>query len=328
MIAFVGFGLFAVLVLYAVLGGADFGGGIWDLLAGTNERARRERALIERSMGPVWEANHVWLIFAAVILWTGFPRAFAPIMSGLWVPLTVAVLGIVVRGAAFAFRHSAHFYSEQRAFGAAFALASPLTPFALGCVAGCVASGRVPGLTPGLGPVEAVLHPLPLLAGVFAVLLCAHLGAVFLMCDAESSGAPELALGFRKRSIFTAVLTGSAATAAFPLYAEYAPLFHEQLSARALPVYVCASLCGLVTLNLLFTRHAQWARWSAAACVAVLVGSWGLAHDPWIVPGVLSLRASAANEATMQLLGWVVVAAVVLLGPALALMLRTFRAQR
>lgn len=327
MIAMVGAGLFVVLTLYAVLGGADFGGGIWDLVAGTSERSRRERALIERSMGPVWEANHVWLIFAAVIFWTGFPRAFAPIMAGLWLPLTVAAVGMLVRGAAFAFRHSAHFYAEQRAFGAAFALASPLTPFALGCVAGCVATGRVPGLTP-LGPLEAVLHPLPLLAGGFAVLLCAHLAAVFLMVDAERGGDPELALRFRQRSLVTAILLGLASAAAFPLYAEHAPLFHEQLARGSLPVVLAASACGLLTLNLLFTRHARFARWSAAASAGVLIGGWGLAHDPWLIPGLLSLRASAANPATLQVLLWVMLAALLLLGPALFLLLRTFRHTR
>ncbi len=324
MMEFVALGIFVVLSFHAVLGGADFGAGMWQMFSRGGERGRNERALIARSMGPVWEANHVWLILAAVLLWTGFPRAFAPVISGLWIAFGVAGIGLVFRGAAFAFRHASHHDTEQRWHGHMFAWSSPLAPFALGAVAGCVASGRVPGLAP-ISPLEALLHPLPLLSGAFAVLLALHTSAVFLTNDAESAGEPELALRFRRRGIVTALLVGGAAAVAFPLYAEAAPGFHARLVERALPVYLAASIAGLATLQLLFTRFAALARWSAALMNGILVLGWGLAHAPDVIPGRLTLAEAAASPGTLRVLALVLVLALLILAPALCLLFRTFR---
>src|SRR5919106_4188049 len=136
--------LLIAIAAYAVLGGADFGAGFWDLTAGGTERAARMRCLINGSMGPVWEANHVWLILILVVLWTSFPRAFGPMMETLYVPLFLAAVGIIFRGAAFAVRGEAATISEARALGATFALASVLVPFFLGAAAGAIAAGEVP----------------------------------------------------------------------------------------------------------------------------------------------------------------------------------------
>src|SRR4051812_26787719 len=163
--------LLIAIVCYGVLGGADFGTGLWDLTAGGAERGARPRALIDHAIGPVWEANHTWLIFVLVLLWTGFPTAFAAVMTTLYLPLGVAVLGIVLRGSGFAFRKVSLRTAEQRLNGVAFAVSSVLTPFCFGAVAGGVASGRVP--TAGHGdPVTSWLNPTSLLGGLLAVLTC------------------------------------------------------------------------------------------------------------------------------------------------------------
>src|SRR6266567_8516480 len=136
--------MLAGITLYAVLGGADFGGGLWDLLAGTTARGRAPRALIDESITPVWEANHVWLVFDLVIFWTAFPHAFAAVMTTAALPLWLALAGIVLRGAGFAFRKEAQGLRMQRALGAAFAVSSLLTPFFMGTVVGAIASGQIP----------------------------------------------------------------------------------------------------------------------------------------------------------------------------------------
>ena len=171
--------MFVGVTLYALLAGADFGGGLWDLLAGGTERGAEPRELIEHSVGPVWEANHVWLIFVLVVLWTGFPHAFAPIMSTLAIPLTLAAVGIILRGSAFAFRKASIAIASQRAFGAIFATSSVLTPFFLGSVVGGVASGRVPAVGTG-SLTRSWINATSMLGGVLAVVVCAFLVGVML----------------------------------------------------------------------------------------------------------------------------------------------------
>src|SRR3954452_3169594 len=135
---------------YALFGGADFGGGFWDLIAGDAEKGARPRALIQRSLTPVWEANHVWLIFILVVLWTAFPAAFSAVMTTLYVPIALAAVGIVLRGSGLAFRQSIAALPGRRAAGAAFAVSSLLTPFFMGATVGAIAAGNVPG--DGNGP--------------------------------------------------------------------------------------------------------------------------------------------------------------------------------
>jgi cytochrome bd ubiquinol oxidase subunit II len=136
--------LFAAVTMYAIFGGADFGAGFWDLGAGGADRGKRPREVIDHSIGPVWEANHVWLIFVFVVLWTCFPEAYASITLTMFVPLTLAALGIVLRGASFAFRKAVFRSRLQRHFGAIFAVSSVLVPYCFGAIAGGIASGRVP----------------------------------------------------------------------------------------------------------------------------------------------------------------------------------------
>src|SRR3954470_3663307 len=177
---------------YSVFGGADFGAGFWDLTAGGATRGERPRALIDHSIGPVWEANHVWLIFSLVVLWTAFFEAFASIMLTLFVPLTIAALGIVIRGSSFAFRKAVLRTRDRRNFGAAFAASSVVVPYCMGAVAGAIASGRVPSGGKAGDPWTSWINPTSAVGGLLAVAVCAYLSAVYLVWDARRLGDPHL----------------------------------------------------------------------------------------------------------------------------------------
>ena len=177
--------LFVAVTAYAVFGGADFGAGFWDLVAGGAERGERPREVIDHSIGPVWEANHVWLVFIFVVMWTGFSEAYASITLTLFVPLTIAAFGIVLRGSSFAFRKTVFRTRDRRNFGAAFASSSVLVPFCFGTVAGGVASGRVPPGGQAGDPWSSWVNPTSVFAGVFAVVVVAYLAAVYLVWDAR-----------------------------------------------------------------------------------------------------------------------------------------------
>jgi len=197
--------LLAAVLAYALFGGADFGAGFWELTAGEGEAGQRPRRAIERSIGPVWEANHVWLIFVFVVLWTSFPEAYASIMLTLFVPLTLAALGVVLRGASFAFRKTVDATRDRRVLGRAFALSSLLVPYFLGAVAGGIASGRVPAGGKAGDPVDSWVNPTSALGGTLAVAAVAYLAAVYLVWDARRLGDAEMARYFRRRAIGAAV---------------------------------------------------------------------------------------------------------------------------
>src|SRR3954468_10089557 len=198
---------------YALFGGADFGAGFWDLIAGGAARGERPRATIDHSIGPVWEANHAWLIFTLVVLWTAFAEAFASITLTLFVPLTLAALGIVLRGSSFAFRKAVFRTRDQRNFGAAFAASSVLVPYCMGAVAGAIASGRVPSGGKAGDPWTSWINPTSVLGGVLAVTACAYLAAIYLVLDAGRLGGPDLVEYFRRRAIAAAACAGVVALA-------------------------------------------------------------------------------------------------------------------
>ena len=191
--------LFVVIAAYALFGGADFGGGIWDLLAGGAERGAAPRELIDESITPVWEANHVWLVFVLVLLWTAFPPAFAAIMTALFVPLSLSLLGIVLRGVGFAFRHTAERLHMQQLTGAVFAAASLITPFFMGTVVGAVATGQVP-VHPAGNVLAAWTSPTAILTGFLFVAACAYISAVFLVLEARQRGHQDLMRYFSLRA--------------------------------------------------------------------------------------------------------------------------------
>ena len=305
--------------LYAVFGGADFGAGFWDLIAGGAERGERPRALIERSLTPVWEANHVWLIFILVVLWTAFPEAFGAIMSTLYVPLALAAFGIVLRGAGFAFRESVRSLEARRAMGAAFALSSVLTPFFMGTVVGAIADGNVPAAGNG-DAFSSWLQPLPLLTGGMFVASGAYLAAVFLVADARRAGSAELEGYFSRRALAAAVVAGAFAVAGlFVLHADSRYVF-DRLVDQALPLVVASGLCGLAVLVMLARDARRGLRPLAIGAFVAVIWGWGVAQFPYLLPTSLKISESAAPPETLAAVIVVFLIAAVVVLPALGLL--------
>ncbi len=225
--------LLLAVVAYAVFGGADFGAGFWDLIAGGPERGEHPRDMIEHSIGPVWEANHVWLIFIFVILWTSFPEAYASITLTLFVPLTIAALGIVLRGASFAFRKAVVTTNHRRIFGAAFAASSVLVPYCMGAVAGGIASGRVPAGGQAGDPIHSWINPTSILGGVLAVAAVAYLAAVYLVWDARRLDNTEMVEYFRRRAVIAAAVVGVIGIIGIFVLSADAPYLFDGLASRA-----------------------------------------------------------------------------------------------
>ncbi|MEV7127527.1 cytochrome d ubiquinol oxidase subunit II [Streptomyces sp. NPDC093260] len=313
------------LACYALFGGADFGAGVWDLLAGGARRGDAQRRLIEHSIGPIWEANHVWLIFVIVLLWSGFSPVFAAVMSTLYLPLTLAALGIIARGAAFAFRKASTELWQRRLFGACFAISSLLTPFFLGAVAGAVASGRVPaGLAEG-NVITSWLNPTSALGGVLAVLTCAHLAAVYLCADADREGDAELSRAFARRAVVSGLASGGIALVGVAvLHADAPQLFHG-LTHRALPLVVLSAVSGLVGLGLLTRRRYVAARGAAALAVAAILWAWGVAQYPAMLVGSLTVDQAASQPAVLSACLIALACGAVLLIPSLWLLYGTFQ---
>ena len=305
--------------LYAVFGGADFGGGLWDLIAGDAERGERPRARIQRSLTPVWEANHVWLIFILVVLWTAFPEAFAAIMSTLYVPLALAALGIVLRGAGFAFRKSVDSLPARRALGAAFALSSVMTPFFMGTVVGAIASGNVPA--GGDGPaLSSWIEPLPLLTGALFVASGAYLAAIFLVVDSHRAGDEEMEGYFAQRALAAGLVAGGlAALGLVALHAD-ARYVYERLIVEALPLVILSMLCGFGVLALLLRRGRRGLRPLAILAVAAVIWAWGVAQFPYLLPTSLTIAEAAAPGPTLTSVLVVFAVAAVTVLPALGLL--------
>ena len=305
---------------YALFGGADFGAGIWDLTAGGTERGARPRSVVSHAIGPVWEANHVWLIFILVVLWTGFPEAFASIGLTLFVPLSLAALGIVIRGAGFAFRKEVTRASSQRNFGAAFAASSVLVPYCMGAVAGAIASGRVPAGGKAGDPVDSWVNPTSILGGVLAVVACAFLAAVYLVWDARRLDHDDMVEYFRRRAIGASIAAGFvAAVGVYVLYDDARYVF-DGLMSRALPLVILSALCGIGSLVLLLRDAHRGARVLAMGAVAAVVIGWGVAQWPYLLPTSMKVVDAAAPDPTLwMVVGVFVVAAVVIL-PSLGLL--------
>ena len=234
----------------AVFGGAEFGAGFWSLVAGGGERDRRARALIDWAIGPVWEANYVWLIFVLVVLWTGFSLAIESILSTLFIPLSLAALGIVLRGSGFAFHNTARRLEGKEVAQRLCGLSSLLTPFFLGTVVGAVASGRVPVGNAAGDPVTSWLNPLSLLIGALFVATSAYLAAVFLISDARRAGAPDLEAYFATRALATAVAAGALAIAGLVALCSDARFVYDGLTSDGLPLVIASLLCGAGVLVL------------------------------------------------------------------------------
>ncbi len=308
--------------LYAILAGADFGAGIWQLFAGRGERAKRIREHAHHSMAPVWEANHVWLIFVLVVVWTGYPVAFASMASTLGVALTAAGLGIILRGVAYALRSASSGDAEARAVDTLTALGSLLAPFALAAAAGGIASQRVPVGNAAGELWSSWLNPTSLTAGLLALVSSAYLAAVYLAADARREGDAEMASLFRVRALVVGSLAGAGAIAgAIVVRSDARWLFDRLVETPAVLSVALSLLAGVATLLLVWRWKLEAARVSAAVAVVALVGGWALAQNPVLLPG-LTVREAAAPDNVMVLLVVVILAGGLVLFPSLALLFR------
>ncbi|HWF53515.1 MAG TPA: cytochrome d ubiquinol oxidase subunit II [Solirubrobacteraceae bacterium] len=314
------------LALYAVLGGADFGAGFWQLTTlpvarGSGERAERARLIREHahhSMGPVWEANHVWLIFVLTVTWTAYPRAFGAIASTLAVPLLLAGLGVVFRGIAYALRSGTDRPSELGVIDTIFSLSSILTPFALGAMVGAIAARRVPVGNAAGSLIGSWTSGTPVLVGVLAVAISAYMAAVYLAADAARNGERELAEQFRHRALGAGGVAGIVAIVGLPvLHAGAHPLYHRLLDGPGLVGVAISVIGGLSTLVLVAIRRFEPARVSAAVAVAGMIIGWALAQQPLLLPHLTLRQAAAPHEALVVLLIAIAMGAAILF-PSLA----------
>jgi cytochrome d ubiquinol oxidase subunit II len=304
--------------LYAVFGGADFGAGFWSLIAGREERGERARALVDWAIGPVWEANHVWLIFVLVVLWTAFSVAFESIMSTLFIPLSLAALGIVLRGSGFALHKLARQVRYRRLTERIFGLFSLLTPFFMGTVVGAVASGRVPVGNAAGDAVTSWLNAVSLLTGALFVATGVYLSAVFLISDARRAGDADLEGYFATRAMIAALVAGAIAVATIVVYRADARFIYDGLTSEGLPLVIASGLCGLGVLALLWRGERRGARPLAIGAVVAVIWGWGVAQFPYLLPQTLTIKDGAAASGTLTAVLIVFGVAVVVVLPALA----------
>jgi cytochrome bd ubiquinol oxidase subunit II len=313
------------LAAYTVLAGADFGSGIWTLfpVGGQSSRAAT-RDFARHAMGPVWEANHVWLIFVLVVCWTAYPVAYASIVSTLTVPLFIAAVGIILRGASYALREQLEATREQRFVESVFALSSVLTPFALGAVTGAVASGRVPVGNAKGNLVTSWLNPTSVLVGILAVAVSSYLAAVYLAADARRLGQQELERDFRSRALWSGLVTGALALAGLLVVRlDARPFWNGLMSAGGLAMVGLSAAAGIVTLILVWRSRFGPARASAALAVVAIVAGWAVAQQPRFLPGLTVSQAAASRSTLIAVIVAVVIGAVVLV-PSLLLLFGLF----
>lgn len=318
--------ILASLVLYALTGGADFGGGVWALFRRGSRAEERERVIV-RAIGPVWETNHIWVIVAVVVLFTGFPAAYALLSTALFLPVTLVLVGIVARGSAFAFR-SYHLHRERRAvgWGSLFAVSSLLTPFLLGVILGAVSAGTIrgTGLADLVSGTRSWLAVFPLSVGMLTLSSFSYLAAVYLILETDDLAIRE---DFRLRAAVSlaVVILLSVATPLFS--ARGAPDFFRALAGSrwSLPLLGTNALAAVGAGIFLRRRAYRLARVCAAAQVTLLLAGWGLAQYPYLIRPDLTIRAAAASPEMLRLLLIALGGGALLLFPAIFLLLRIFK---
>jgi len=318
--------ILVALIVYALLAGADFGAGVWDLLA-RGPRAKRQRDVIADAIGPIWEANHVWLIIVVVMLFTAFPSVFAVLMTALHIPITLMLVGVVLRGSSFVFRkYDSQRDPVQQRWGRVFAISSIVTPILLGVVAGAISTGgiEVDGRVVTSGFFSPWLGAFPLAVGAFALALFAFLAAVYLTLETDDA---DLRDDFRTRALATAVALGVIAAAVLLLSRSRAPLVWDDLTAgpRAIAIHLATGVAAVGAIAALLARRWRAAAALAAAQVVLILGGWGLALGPWLIPGQITIRQAAAPDDTLRLLLVVLGAGSVILLPAFAYLYLTFK---
>jgi cytochrome d ubiquinol oxidase subunit II len=319
--------LWLALTAYAVLAGADFGGGVWDLFA-SGPRAHEQRTAVAEAMGPVWEANHVWLIFMITGLFTAFPVTFGVLALALYIPFTIAMVGIVLRGASFAFRaHGADAVGPASKWGVIFGVASVVTPFFLGTAAAAVASGSIhaPGGRLASGYLDGWTTPLAVVIGLFALSICAYLAATYLMVENENR--PALLTDFRRRAIAAALVSGVLALLAVAISFFDGSRLLESLTGRGLPLFVLALLNGPLALWAVWRSRPRLARVAVIGQVVLVLWAWAIGQWPYLVPPDLTISATAAPAATLTGMLVVITVGGLLLLPSLWLLFRVFKAR-
>ncbi len=324
--------IMVALTFYALLGGADFGSGVWDLLA-AGPRAREQRELIAHAIGPIWEANHVWLIAAIVILFTGFPVAFAEISTALFIPLMVMLIGIVARGSAFVFRaYGSQTDSVRQVYGTVFAIASVVTPIFLGIVIGSISSGRIVVVDGVVRTdfIDAWLGVFPLAMGALTLCLFALLAAVYLAVEADSTHNEALREDFRRRAIIAAIVTGVVAWISLFLIRQDAPVLYAGFVERpwTLATIGLSVLLGIGTLAALLKRRFYLARLTVALQVVCVMWTWAFAQYPYLVLPNLTIQQAAGPEITLQIAVVALIAGGLILFPSLFLLFRVFKGRR
>ena len=302
------------LALYAVLGGADLGAGFWQLATARRRDGRAVREFAHHAMGPVWETNHVWLIFVLAMFWTSYPKAFGSVMSTLAVPLFIALLGIIFRGITYALREGAETPHESGRIDTVFAVSSVLVPFALGTAIGGIAGNRVPVGNAAGHEWSSWLNGPSIVIGILAVATSAYMAAVYLAADAAKDREHELEYSFRLRAIGSGVVAGAVAISGiFALKADNHHLFHTLSSGRALPAVIVSALAGLTTLACVYERLYEPARYAASLAVAAIVAGWALSRWPTILPGLSVDQAAAPHDILVSVVVVVLAGAVILL---------------
>ncbi|MGI9040292.1 MAG: cytochrome d ubiquinol oxidase subunit II [Gemmatimonadales bacterium] len=312
---------------YVLFGGADFGGGVWDLLA-SGQRKQRQRDVISHAIGPIWEANHVWLVLAIVLTFTCFPPVFARLGIVLHIPLTLMLVGIVLRGSAFTFRtYDTEHDASQRRWGRIFASASVLTPLLLGICIGAVASGRVGGPLRGSFVEQFVnpwLTPFALSVGVLTLTLFAFLAAVFLTLESHDGALCE---DFRGRALGAGVAVFLASGLTLLLSRDTAPLMYRGLlsSAWALPLHLGTAGGAIGALAALWFRKYRLARVAAGLQVSLIFWGWALAQHPYLIPPDMTISGTAAPPVTLKLVLIILTIGAVVLLPSLLYLFRIFK---
>lgn len=314
-------------ITYAILAGADFGGGIWDLLA-WGPRRTQQREAIAHAVGPVWEANHVWLIFIIVVLFTGFPTAFAALSVGLFAPFHLALLGIILRGAAFVFRAYSP-QSEQKPsqssqrWGTIFGAASVITPVILGMALSAVSAGQL-RVIDGVVQSEGIvwLTPLAIAMGLLALALCAYLAAVYMTLETRD----ELQADFRQRALLAGTAVVGLSLLSLPLlYFTAQHLWEGLISLRAAPVLTIGVLAALLSGWALLRWRFQLARGAAIVQISCLLAGWGIAQYPYIIYPDVTLAAAAAPRATLIFILVALPLGLLILLPSLWFLFKVFK---
>ena len=298
-------------VIYAIFVGADFGGGVWELLA-TGERAPAQRGAIVEAISPVWETNHVWLIFLIVLLFTCFPAAFAMYSTQLYWPLTIVLTGIVLRGAAFVFRGYAHEAAGTSfVWGRVFGAASVITPLAYGATAGAVFGGTFAWWT-----------PFAIAIAFFALAVCAQIAAIFLTCETDG----ELQEDFRRRAIYSSIFIAVVGALALVVASHSEPRVIAAMSRpRGLAGVGTAMVFGALVFGAVWFRAFHLARILVALEVVAIFLGWFLSQAPYFVPPTLTFQQAAAPNETLIDFLWVLGIGAVFFLPSLALLFMIFK---